>query len=360
MTTAVAQSETRLPRSIGDFLRIPDLGRRLASIAPPGYDGARLVRELGAALRENPTLRVVTVESMLISVSRVASLGLSLAPAHGEAHLIPRKNKNRPGEKDATLQVGRNGWVALALRCNQNIVECWSHAVYKRDKFKLALGGGFNVAHEPATGDRGELVSVYAIALFRSGGTRGVYMGKPDVMAARQMADADSPAWKNFEAMMWEKVALKRLARLLAAGHSIVTAALAADSGDTPDLPIIELPAVGWTDPEREKEAIAESIRDGRKTSTSGAAATSEETAANRGEKPEVAQQPSGTGSSAPSGAPTFDEVAKAIAEYNTGADRDLACDLLRSVSDSAQQAELAKKLTARDKELAAQRKAKA
>jgi phage RecT family recombinase len=228
-----------LPDNIGALMRMPDLGARLASIAPPGYDGSKLARELSATLRENSALRGVTVESLVIAVSRVASLGLSLAPALAESYLVPRKDRET-GRMKASVLIGKNGWLRLA-RVAAGVVDVVAQVVHERDKFELRLGGGFHVEHSPYLGDDpGPIVCAYAIATFQNGATRGAHLTKQEIASARAAADKDSKAWVNWQDAMVCKVVTKRLARIIAGGHPLVLAAIAVDDHiERVDLPLI-------------------------------------------------------------------------------------------------------------------------
>ena len=243
-TTTQVATPVYAPTTIGELLRDATLADRVQSVAADGYDARRLLREVAADLRAHPAMRACTPASLLIAIVGIASVGLSLAPLAGEVFLVPRRSK-RDGSTEATLMIGRNGWLNLALRTGR-VAEVYAHCVYKNDKhFSLKLGGGFNVEHEPALENRGEIVAVYAIAELTSGARRGEFMDSNAIAAVRAMADEKSEAWRRFPSMMIEKVAVKRVARLVAGGHPLLVRASAAEGGVMLDVPFpeVEIPA---------------------------------------------------------------------------------------------------------------------
>lgn len=236
-TAVTAAKNATAVSTIGSLFRDQGLPARLAGVAPPGFDAARLVRQAAVAFRATPGLRATDPASVQIALCQLAELGLFLAG--GEAYLIPRRSK-KTGGMECTLQIGCGGWIKLALQTGR-IRDIDAVVVYEADHFKVRMGSGpgYTVEHEPDfCEDRGRMKLAWAFAELTTGYTRHLFMPKSEILAAKAKADPNSAAWADFEAMMWRKVAIKRLARQIAMGSILLARAAALDGDQSEPEPI--------------------------------------------------------------------------------------------------------------------------
>ena len=105
--------------------------------------------------------------SLVLSTIEAAQLDLEFgAKKHG--YLIPYKDK-----ATGTMMCGfRPGYLGLAHAAKRSgeVKEVRAEVVYEKDEFQYELGAFKQINfHRPATGDRGKLACVYAVAIFPDG-----------------------------------------------------------------------------------------------------------------------------------------------------------------------------------------------
>ncbi|MED0762673.1 recombinase RecT, partial [Aneurinibacillus thermoaerophilus] len=71
-----------------------------------------------------------------------------------------------PYGREAQFIIGYKGMIDLARRSGQ-IEQIYAHAVYEADHFEYELGLHPKLVHKPATGRRGAIQYVYAVAHFK-------------------------------------------------------------------------------------------------------------------------------------------------------------------------------------------------
>jgi len=119
----------------------------------------RTNNSLAAAAKKNP-------DSFAHAVVQAGQFGLEIG-AFGEAHLVPFGD-------EVTLIPGYQGLVKLAKNSG-HVIDIYAHEVREHDKFKLVYGLSRDLQHEPlaergfpaSPEKRGEIVGVYAVAIYR-------------------------------------------------------------------------------------------------------------------------------------------------------------------------------------------------
>lgn len=181
----------------------PEIARAL----PNHMSADRIARIATTVVRQTPALARCTPESFLGALLTASQLGLEPGPT-GEAYLVPSGQVCR-------FVPGYRGLIKLARNSGQ-LRDIWAEVVYERDTFKYTLGLHRDLIHEPAAGDRGKPVSVYAAAQLTDGGTPFVVMTVAEVEAirARSKAGKNGP-WVTDWAAMAKKTVVKQLAKWL-------------------------------------------------------------------------------------------------------------------------------------------------
>jgi recombination protein RecT len=97
-----------------------------------------------------------------------------------------------------------------------------AHVVYQKDHFKHTLGDSESIEHtyedvddEGNELDRGKPIRAYAVALMKDGSIQRCVMTKTQIMAVRNVAKTKMIWDGPFADQMWEKSALRRLAKRL-------------------------------------------------------------------------------------------------------------------------------------------------
>ncbi|MED0759167.1 recombinase RecT, partial [Aneurinibacillus thermoaerophilus] len=107
-----------------------------------------------------------------------------------------------PYGREAQFIIGYKGMIDLARRSGQ-IEQIYAHAVYEADHFEYELGLHPKLVHKPATGRRGAIQYVYAVAHFKGGGYQFEVMDMEEIERRRQRSKAakNGPWVTDFEEM---------------------------------------------------------------------------------------------------------------------------------------------------------------
>ena len=196
------------------------------ALLPKHLTPERMVRGLMAAASRNPTILECTLESVLNAMLVCSSFGLEPGRPRGGMHLVPFRNSKRGGAYELTPIPDYRGLMDLAFR--SGLVEgIEARSVFSKDEYDYAYGTESFIKHKPTLApDRGELVSVYAVAHLK--GLRRpvfVWLSMTDVNAARARSRAkESGPWvTDFEAMAL-KTAVRRLANWIPQASELQTA----------------------------------------------------------------------------------------------------------------------------------------
>lgn len=191
----------------------PEIARALPNQMNPD----RMARIATTVIRQTPALARTTPESFLGALLTASQLGLEPGPI-GEAYLVPYGNV-------CTFIPGYRGLIKLARNSGQ-LRDIWAEVVYAEDTFRYSLGLHRDLVHEPAQGDRGKPVAVYAAAQLVDGGTPFVVMTVDEVEAirARSKAGKNGPWVTDWNAMA-KKTVVKQLMKWLPLSAEVAAAA---------------------------------------------------------------------------------------------------------------------------------------
>lgn len=214
--------------------------KSLAAALPRHISPGRMLRVVLAAFQSNSDILNCTPESVLLSILQAAACGLEPDGGPlGQAYLVPFKGK-------CQFIPGYRGLVKLA-RNSGEVADVWAEVVYEKDTFEYELGLNQKLIHkrDDKSDDPGPLVFVYAVARFRDGEKRFVVLNRRQVRAiknASPSAGSDYSPWKKWEAAMWQKTAVRQLAKLLPLSVEVATQVGAEDTPlDAPKLDGIDL-----------------------------------------------------------------------------------------------------------------------
>lgn len=159
--------------------------------------------------------------SLLKACAEAAQDGLSLAPQHKQADIIPRWN-GKLKLLEAVYQPRYGGLMVLARRSGE-IRKIHAEVVREKDEFDYELGMNKAIhIHKPAKGDRGPLINSYCIWVLKDGTKDFEVLDANDITRAKkasQSKDKDTGEfygpWKDDEAEMWRKTAIRRAAKFM-------------------------------------------------------------------------------------------------------------------------------------------------
>lgn len=213
------QQQEEKPKTIADYLASmqPELQKALPEHMTP----ERLTRIALTTIRSNPQLQQCSPASLLGAVMQSAQLGLEPGLI-GHCYFVPfnKKIKGQNGEKDKWTKevqfiIGYKGMIDLARRSG-HIESIYSHVVYEKDQFEYELGLNPKLVHKPATGHRGEMTHVYAVAHFKDGGYQFEVFSKEDVESVRLRSKSkDSGPWQTDYEEMAKKTVIRRMWKYL-------------------------------------------------------------------------------------------------------------------------------------------------
>jgi recombination protein RecT len=162
--------------------------------------------ELEIAASNNPGVFL----SALLDAAR-----LGLEPGSEQYYLTPRKVK---GQLEILGIVGYQGHIELMYRAGA-VASIVAEVVRENDRYQYRRGIDRVPVHEfnpfGRTVERGKLVGVYAYAVMKDGAvSRVVELNEDDITrtkASSQGADSEYSPWRNHEAAMWLKSAVRQL-----------------------------------------------------------------------------------------------------------------------------------------------------
>lgn len=161
---------------------------------PSHMNADRMARIALTTIRTTPKLLECNMPSLLGAVMQAAQLGLEPGLI-GHCYIIPYG-------REAQFIIGYKGMIDLARRSG-NIESIYAHCVYEADEFDYELGLRPKLHHKPATGRRGEMKYVYAVAHFKDGGYQFEVMDKEEIEKRRSRSKAakNGPWVTDYEEM---------------------------------------------------------------------------------------------------------------------------------------------------------------
>ena len=207
-----------------------------AQVCSRYMDPKRLLKVGLAAFSRQPDLLDCTPQSLLLAFLQAAELGLEPCSAKKEAYLIPFRNKNLGGRKEALFLPSYMGLATIARRSGE-IVDIEARVVYERDVFLPDYGENKLVHRPDLDADRGEIIASWARAWFKGGHTKFEIVARVDIdkirASSRGAASEDSP-WRHWYDQMCAKSSVRRLYKLLPKSDEM---GLAEDVDDGEDAP---------------------------------------------------------------------------------------------------------------------------
>lgn len=185
----------------------------IARCLPKHLDPERMARIAMTELRKTPKLQECEPMSFIAAIMQASQLGLEPGIL-GSCYLIPFYN-SKAGKMECQFMPGYRGFLDLARRSGQ-IISLVARSVYENDEFSYEFGLKENIVHKPSLNDRGELVAVYAVALFKDGGHQFDIMSVSEIEKIRATSKSkDFGPWvTNFDEMA-KKTVVRRLFKWL-------------------------------------------------------------------------------------------------------------------------------------------------
>lgn len=203
-----ATNQEQKSKTLAKTLMSMDLKNQLAAALPKHLTADRMSRVALTELRKNPKLGQCETKSFLASLMVCAQLGLEPGNALGHAYLIPYGT-------EAQLIIGYRGMLDIARRSGQ-IVSISARTVHENDTFSYEFGLHEELKHVPASGERGNMTHVYAVARLKDGGIQFDVLSRLEVdkMKSQSKASRNGP-WVTHYDEMAKKTAIRRLFKYL-------------------------------------------------------------------------------------------------------------------------------------------------
>ena len=231
MSTQVTQRKKL--ETIKDFMNSPEIVKKIHAAAPKHLTGERLAQVAMTEINRNPALAKASPISFVGAIMQCGALGLEPSGSLGHAYLIPFGNgKDSQGRPNIQLIIGYRGMLDLAKRSGQ-ISSISARAVYENDDFKYSYGLEETVHHIPASGERGNLTHVYAVARMKDGGVQFEVMSVFDVEKVKKASKASaSGPWVTYYEEMAKKTVIRRLFKYLPISIEMQKAVTIDEQGD--------------------------------------------------------------------------------------------------------------------------------
>ncbi|MFD2924199.1 recombination protein RecT [Halobacillus naozhouensis] len=189
------------------------MGPEFEKALPKHMDADRLGRIALTTIRQNPKLLECSIPSLMGAVMQSAQLGLEPGLI-GHCYLVPFYN-GKAKQMDVQFIIGYKGMIDLARRSG-HIESIYAHTVHENDEFEYELGLHPKLVHKPATGERGDMEFVYAVAHFKDGGYQFEVFSTNDVEKVKQRSKAgNNGPWKTDYEEMAKKTVIRRMFKYL-------------------------------------------------------------------------------------------------------------------------------------------------
>lgn len=230
MTNALTTSKTDSLRAL-----IETNKSHIARALPRHLNADRMLAVAATAVQKTPALLDCDQASFVGAIIQCAQLGLEPNDGTGRAWLIPYG-------KTVQFIPGYRGLVDLTRRSGE-IKRFDVRDVCAKDAFSYSFGLRPELNHVPASGERGELTHVYAVAEFKDGNIQFDVMTREDVEKIRTRSRAGNAGpWKTDYAEMAKKTIVRRICKMLPVSpevHKAVILDERADLGLSQDLHLL-------------------------------------------------------------------------------------------------------------------------
>jgi recombination protein RecT len=185
---------------------------QLAMLLAGGVDPERFITVALAAVQTTPKLLECSPLSIFAAIREAATYGLELGPL-GDASLTPYGG-------EASLSVEYRGYRKLAMR-DGTVRVIAAEVVYEADAFRIVSGSESpGIYHEPALGERGNVVGAYAWARLTNSELVYIWMTEAELLKRRDVSKSYRTAiqygrtdsiWHLWPIEMMRKTVIKRL-----------------------------------------------------------------------------------------------------------------------------------------------------
>lgn len=187
---------------------VDQMGPQFLAALPKHVDVAKFQRTVVTAVALTPALLEADRRSLFASAMRAASDGL--LPDGREAALVPFK-----GQVQYLPMVGG---LLKRMRQSGDVRSITCEIIYEHDKFERWIDeNGEHIRHEPNyREDRGPMLAAYACVYTNDDGVYVEVMTRAEIEKARSVSktkDREDGPWKNWEAAMWRKTVLRKVAK---------------------------------------------------------------------------------------------------------------------------------------------------
>jgi len=229
----VSNQQSADPKSIMGLMASPAIKQQMALALPKHMTADRLMRIAMTEVRKTPALGKCNVQSFMGAIMQCAQLGIEPGAALGHAYLLPFGNgKASDGLANCQLIIGYRGMIDLARRSGQ-IVSLNARSVHANDEFNYTYGLDETLTHVPASGDRGDLTHVYAVAKLKGGGIQFEVMSKADVLKVKASSKAgNNGPWVSHFDEMAKKTVIRRLFKYLPVSIEMTQAVVLDEKAD--------------------------------------------------------------------------------------------------------------------------------
>lgn len=185
------------------------MNKEIQDALPKHISVEHFSRVVTTEVKKNPELANCNPASLMSAILLSAQLGLEVG-TFGHCYFIPYKQQ-------VQFQIGYRGLIELIMRSGK-VTNVFAHPVYSNDEFSVELGCKPDIVHKPfMNGDRGELVSFYAVAVLRDGAPQFEWMSLQEVNEHRKQYSkaGNSSPWNTAFVEMAKKTVVKRLSKFL-------------------------------------------------------------------------------------------------------------------------------------------------
>ena len=212
-----------------------------AAVLPPNIPVDHFRRMVVTAINVQPALMKADRRTLFNSCVKCASDGL--LPDGREAALVIYKTKIKDGmgaERwiDAVQYLPMVAGIRKRLRNSGEVDSATAEVVYRKDRFKYALGDGSFIEHEPPPldEDRGDAIGAYAIIKLTSGEVIREVMSLREIERVRAVSRSkDKGPWVDWWGEMARKTVLRRAAKAAPQASTLEKLLMRDDEEELPD-----------------------------------------------------------------------------------------------------------------------------
>lgn len=170
---------------------------------------------INTAVLQNRDLLTAERSSLIAACLKAAHDGL--LPDGSESALVIYNTKQKDGRYKQLVQyLPMVRGIIKKIRNTGQLKHISANVVYEFDKFRYTLGDCESLDHEPAIGERGKKIAVYAIVQLKDGTFYRDVMSFAEIETARNKSKAaNGSAWSDFWGEMARKTVIKRLSKFL-------------------------------------------------------------------------------------------------------------------------------------------------